>query len=138
MPIYQISDPIAVELGIDNPSKLIEFAIQSASIREIGAMSVDSILSDGRQDLIRAISSRAQTRLDALGAGISLVSLEVVDLVPPYQVKSDFNAVQTADIEAETAIQQAREYRVAQIPLAESREQQGITGIQSLCQSPAL
>jgi modulator of FtsH protease HflK len=117
---YQISDPIAFAIQTYDPKKMLQNAIQSAAIQNVASLSVDSILSDGRQELIEDISVQSQQHLDSLGVGITLVSLEVVDLVPPYQVKSDFNAVQSAYIEAQTSIQRAEEYKVSQIPLAES------------------
>ena len=48
------------------------------------------------------------------------MSLEMVDLVPPYQIKDEFNAVQTSSIEAQTSIQEAEEYRSAQLPKAQT------------------
>jgi len=117
---YQITDPIAYAFQVVDSTEMISYAVQSSAIRKVGSSAVDKILSDGRQDLIDSIEAHSQRRLDELNAGVTLLSLEVVDLAPPYQVKSEFNAVQSADIEAQTAIQEAEEYRVAQRPLAES------------------
>ena len=53
--------------------------------------------------------------------GVKIVSLEAKDLVPPYQVKDDFTAVQSADIEKQTTIQKAKEYQTAELPKAETK-----------------
>ena len=117
---YQITDPIAYGLYTAAPEQQIQQAVQSVAVQQIGALSVDSILSDGRQRLVESIAEQSQQRLDEWRVGVTLASLEVVDLVPPYQVKSDFNSVQSAYIEAQTMIQKSEEYKVAQLPLAES------------------
>ena len=64
--------------------------------------------------------SKCHAEIERLQLGIRIVSLEMVDLVPPYQIKDEFNAVQTSAIEAQTAIQEAEEYRSAQLPKAQT------------------
>ena len=119
---YQITDPVAYGLYLADSSRQIQLAVQSVAVQQIGGLSVDSILSDGRQKLVESIAEQSQQRLDEWQVGVTLASLEVVDLVPPYQVKSDFNSVQSAYIEAQTLVQKSEEYNVAQIPLAESEQ----------------
>ena len=117
---YQITDPVVYGLSIADPAVQIQQAVQSVAVQQIGALSVDSILSEGRQELVESIAEQSQRRLDEWQVGVTLASLEVVDLVPPYQVKSDFNSVQSAYIESQTTVQKSEEYKIAQLPLAES------------------
>lgn len=118
---YQIIDPVAFATEFESLENILPNIIQAATIREIGALEVDRVLSDGRQDLLKAITKRSQSELDRLGIGVKIISLEAKDLVPPYQVKDDFTAVQSADIEKQTTIQKAKEYQTAQIPKAETK-----------------
>ena len=83
-------------------------------------MTVDEMLTKGRSELVSTVKSRVQTRLDKVGAGIELVSIELTELGPPRQINGDFTAVQSAEIEAQTKQRQAEEYRASQLPLAKA------------------
>ena len=117
---YQFQDPILIVTQLDDVETMLDQIVRSIAIQAIAARTVDQVLSDGRTDLMKEISRRVQLRLDELHLGIRLVSLEMSDLVPPYQVKDEFSAVQTASIEAKTKLQEAEEYKAQQIPKAET------------------
>ncbi len=117
---YQIVDPLVYLTEIENVEPMLDHIIRSIALQEIAQRPVDSILSDGRETMVQTISAKASVELERLGLGIQIVSLEMQDLVPPYQIKDEFSAVQTASIEAETSIQEAEEYRAQQLPKAQT------------------
>lgn len=117
---WQISDPVAWVTGVGDPEDQLRQAVLSAAVTTVGGLTVDHVLSDGRQGLIETVQRRAQQRLDDWHVGVSLVSLELIDLSPPQQVASSFREVQTAAIDKETRIEAAREYREVQLPRARS------------------
>lgn len=117
---YQFQDPILIITQLSDVETMLDQIVRSIAIQSIAARTVDQVLSDGRTDLMKEISRRVQSRLDELNLGIRIVSLEMSDLVPPYQVKDEFSTVQTASIEAKTQLQEAEEYRAQQIPKAET------------------
>lgn len=115
---YQISDPVAYTFGVEDPEHMLGTVVVDEMGRAIGSRAVDGVLTDARAELVEAVSDAAQARLDALGVGLSLVSLELTDLAPPPQVLEEFAEVQSAAIQAETMVQQAREYRAELLPTA--------------------
>lgn len=115
---WQIADPIAWLQSVDDPEDQLRAAVLSSTVRALGGRSVDAVLSDGRQALVESVSRAAQARLNGWQAGVSLVSLELIDLGPPQQVKEAFRDVQTAAIESETRLRSAEEYRAVQLPRA--------------------
>ena len=117
---YQISDPVLFSTQVVNVEDSLDHVVRSIALSSMASRTVDTILSDGREALLKEISTAVQSRLDNLALGVTVVSLEIQDLVPPYQVKDEFNAVQTASIEAKTKKQEAEEYRAQQIPRAET------------------
>jgi len=117
---YQIEDPIVYTVQIEDVAPMLDHIVRSIALQQIAERPVDSILSDGREAMVQAISKSTSTELERLNLGIRIVSLEMVDLVPPYQIKDEFSAVQTSAIEAETAIQEAEEYRAEQLPKAQT------------------
>ena len=117
---HQIDDPVLYTTQIADIEPMLDHVVRSVALQEISKRSVDAILSDGREDMVQAISSNVSEEIERLQLGIRIVSLEMVDLVPPYQIKDEFSAVQTSAIEAQTAIQEAEEYRSAQLPKAQT------------------
>jgi membrane protease subunit HflK len=117
---YQIDDPVLYATQIDDVKPMLDNIVRSVALQEIARRSVDSILSDGREDMVQSISAGTGAEIARLRLGVRIVSLEMVDLVPPYQIKDEFSAVQTSSIEAQTAIQEAEEYRSAQLPKAQT------------------
>ncbi len=129
---HQIADPVLYATQIVDIEGLLDQVVRSVALQEIANRSVDAILSDGREDMVQSISNGVRTEIDRLHLGIRLVSLEMVDLVPPYQIKDEFSAVQTASIEAQTAIQQAEEYRSAQLPKAQTTYNRELSNARSM------
>ncbi|MEC8381240.1 MAG: protease modulator HflK [Myxococcota bacterium] len=124
---YDLQAPIQYVFDFDDPETLMRNVLMGALIDEIGSRSVDDVLSKERSALIADALAQSQLELDQLGLGVRLVSLEMVDLAPPYAVKEDFEAVQSAEIEAQTAIQKAKEYKATQLPLARTQRAEAIS-----------
>jgi membrane protease subunit HflK len=117
---YQIRD--AAEWAFYGPSvdDIVRTEMTAAIVRSIGEMGVDHVLSDGRADLIKIATRRAQAGLDAAHAGLTLSALEVTRLSPPLALRSDFEAVQSAVICATTAQKQAQEFAQRAVPQAQA------------------
>jgi membrane protease subunit HflK len=83
-------------------------------------MGVDRVLSDGRKNLIATATKRAQAGLDTSHTGLELSSLELTRLGPPQALATEFDAVQSAFINAETAKKLAQAYAERAVPEAQS------------------
>jgi membrane protease subunit HflK len=123
---YQISDPVAFALYQASPEQLLRDAIMAATVRTMGEVEVDSVLSEGRSEFVIQVVRRAQERLDSAGSGLSLISLEVTDLTPPRQVQAEFEQVQNAFIDMETQVKEAQKLREEEVPLAEAARDQAL------------
>jgi membrane protease subunit HflK len=117
---YQVRDPAEWALHGPLTDDVLRVETAAAVVRSLGEMGVDRVLSDGRKDLIAAATKRVQQGLDAAHAGIELTSLELTNLAPPSALASDFDAVQTAFIGAETKKKEAQAFAEAAIPQAQS------------------
>jgi modulator of FtsH protease HflK len=117
---YQVRD--AAEWALYGPmgEDVLRTEVTAAMVRSLGEMGVDRVLSDGRKELIAAATRRAQQGLDAAHSGFELTSLELTKLAPPPALASDFDAVQTAFIGAETKKKEAQAYAQKAIPQAQA------------------
>lgn len=92
--------------------------VSAAMTRSLGEMGVDRVLSDGRKDLVALVTRRTQEGLDAVHSGLELVSLELKRLAPPIALARDFDAVQSAYINAQTKQNEAEAFKQKALPAA--------------------
>ena len=123
---YLIADPVSFALQQYSPEELLKSTIMAATVRTMGEVEVDSVLSEGRAEFIVTVVQRAQERLDRTSSGIDLVSIEVADLAPPVQVKDDFEQVQAAFIDMQTQVTEAKRVRELEIPKAQAERNQDL------------
>lgn len=117
---YQVRDPADWAFYGPGAEDVLRSEVSAAMVRSLGEMSVDRVLADGRKDLIAAAKKRAQAGLDAARSGLLLSSLELTWLAPPQAVASDFDAVQSAYIGAETQKKEAQAFAQSAIPQAQA------------------
>jgi membrane protease subunit HflK len=117
---YRVREPAEWAFYGPKSEDVLRVEVTSAMVRSLGEMGVDRVLSDGRKDLIATASRRAQAGLDASRSGLELTSLELTRLSPPRVLASDFDAVQSAFIGAETRKNEAQAFAQTAIPQAQS------------------
>jgi membrane protease subunit HflK len=118
---YRVRD--AAEWALFGPTAkdVLRVEVTAAMVRSLGEMGVDQVLSDGRKTLIATAARRAQAGLDAAHSGLELSSLELTSLAPPQILASDFDAVQSAFIEAQTEQNDAQASAESSIPQAQAQ-----------------
>ncbi|MEM9458148.1 MAG: protease modulator HflK [Myxococcota bacterium] len=115
---YEVGDPIAYALYVADHDEVLRASVLGAVVQATGEVELDDLLGGGRDDFIRAATVNAQNRLDGVGAGLELVSIEFEELFPARQVIQEFDAVQSAFIAARTVTEQANSYAARTVPAA--------------------
>ena len=123
---YLVAEPVSFALQQSNPEEVLKSAIMASTVRTMGEVEVDAVLSEGRAAFIVKVIQRAQRRLDRAETGIDLVSIEVTDLAPPAQVKEDFEQVQAAFIDMQTLVTEAKRVRELEVPKAQASRDQDL------------
>ena len=116
---YRIREPAKWAFYGPKEDRVLTAEVTAAMVRSLGEMGVDRVLSDGRKNLIAIATERAQAGLDAANSGLELASLELKHLVPPLALATDFDAVQSAYIGAETRKKEAQAFAESEIPRAQ-------------------
>jgi membrane protease subunit HflK len=117
---YRVREPAKWAFYGPRAEDAMRAEVTAAVVRSLGEMGVDRVLSDGRKNLIAIATERAQAGLDAAGSGLELASLELKRLSPPQALATDFDAVQSAYIGAETNKKQAQAFAEREIPQAQA------------------
>jgi len=116
---YRVREPAEWAFYGAKSEDILRVEVTAAMVRSLGEMGVDRVLADGRKDLIARATRRAQAGLDASRSGLELTSLELISLTPPQALVADFDAVQSAFIEAETKKKFAQAFAESAIPEAQ-------------------
>ncbi len=118
---YKISDPVKYLYASNQPQLILKNLIQSQVRNVVGSSTVDSVLTDGKENIQRQVKELVTEILAEYDIGLSLVDVKIQDSEPPTQdVIEAFKAVETAKQQAETVVNDAKAYQNAQLPSAQA------------------
>jgi len=118
---YKISDPVQYLYASDAPQDILRNLIQSQVRNVVGSSTVDSVLTDGKENIQRQVKELVSSILAEYNIGLTLVDVKIQDSEPPTQeVIEAFKAVETAKQQAETVVNDAKAYQNAQLPNAQA------------------
>ena len=118
---YKVSDPVAYLFASTDPEEILKNLIQSQIRNVVGSSTVDSVLTDGKENIQMQVKELVTAILSDYNIGLTLVDVKIQDAEPPTQdVIEAFKAVETAQQQAETVVNDAKAYQNAQIPQAEA------------------
>ena len=132
---YKISNPERYLFSSDNPELILKNLIQSQVRNVVGSSTVDSVLTDGKENIQMQVKALVTEILAEYDIGLTLVDVKIQDSEPPTQdVIEAFKAVETAKQQAETVVNDAKAYQNAQLPQAQAQADQTIQNAQYLKQ----
>ena len=132
---YKISDPVKYLYSSNEPELILRNLIQSQVRNVVGSSTVDSVLTDGKENIQRQVRELVTEILAEYDIGLSLVDVKIQDAEPPTQeVIEAFKAVETAKQQAETVINDAKAYQNAKLPSAQAQADQLIQNAEYLKQ----
>ena len=119
---YKISNPERYLFSSNDPELILRNLIQSQIRNVVGSSSVDSVLTDGKENIQMQVKDLVTDILAEYDIGLTLVDVRIQDSEPPTQdVIEAFKAVETAKQQAETVVNDAKAYQNAQLPQAQAQ-----------------
>ncbi len=133
---YRISDPVAYLYSSNKPELILKNLIQSQVRNVVGSSSVDSVLTDGKENIQMQVKELVTQILQEYNIGLTLVDVRIQDAEPPTrEVNEAFKAVETAKQTAEAVVNEALAYQNAQLPLAQAQADKLIQNAEYLKQA---
>ena len=119
---YKISDPVAYLYSSNNPELILRNLIQSQVRNVVGSAKVDSVLTDGKENIQMQVKELVTEILAEYDIGLTLVDVRIQDSEPPTEeVIEAFKAVETAKQQAEAVLNEAVAYQNGQLPSAKAQ-----------------
>ena len=132
---YKISNPVQYLFSSNNPEVILKNLIQSQVRNVVGSSAVDSVLTDGKENIQLQVKELVSEILAEYDIGLTLVDVRIQDSEPPTnQVIEAFKAVETAKQNAEAVVNDAIAYQNAQLPDAQAQADKLLQNAQFLKQ----
>ena len=120
--VYRISDPVQYLYSSNHPELILRNLIQSQVRNVVGSSTVDSVLTDGKENIQMQVKDLVTRILQEYNIGLTLVDVKIQDAEPPtLDVIEAFKAVETAKQQAETVVNDAKAYQNAKLPDAQAQ-----------------
>ena len=133
---YKISDPVAFLFSSNDPELILRNLIQSQVRNVVGSSGVDSVLTDGKENIQMQVKDLVAEILAEYDIGLTLIDVRIQDSEPPTSaVIEAFKAVETAKQQAEAVVNEAKAYENAQLPNAEAQADQLVQNAEYLKQA---
>jgi membrane protease subunit HflK len=108
---WRISDAARYLFRLTDPEAAVKMTAESAMREVIGKAKLQAILTTGRGNVQADAADLMQKTLDAWGAGVTIVEVQIRTANPPQEVIAAFREVANAGQDAEAAINEANTYR---------------------------
>ena len=118
---YKITDPVLYALGVSSIESVVNGSVSNAMVEAAANMSVDDILTSGKEAFSSRAVKSAQEKLDIAQSGITISSLELRKVTMPKEVVNIYNEVNAASVQASTIMENAQKYRDTTIPAAQAQ-----------------
>ena len=119
---YKITDPVQYLYSSNSPELILKNLIQSQVRNVVGSSAVDSVLTDGKENIQMRVKELVSEILQKYDIGLTLVDVKIQDAEPPTKdVIEAFKAVETAKQQADTVVNDAQAYKNAKLPDAQAQ-----------------
>ena len=119
---YRVSDPEKYLYNSEKPIDILRNLAQEAIRSTVSDYTVDEVITTGKSQIQTQVRERLTAALQTADIGIEVINLTVQDAEPPTStVFQAFKAVETAKQGADTAVNNANQYKNEQIPAAEAQ-----------------
>lgn len=112
---WRVSDAAKYLFGLNDPDAAVKRAAESAMSAAVGQASLAEAMDSGRARLEQTAQGLMQAELDRLGAGISVVEVQVRDVQPPQAVAPAYRDAGAARQDADAGVSDAEAYRTRMV-----------------------
>lgn len=128
---YTITDAVSYALKVSSIDDVINACVSNAMVEAAACVSVDDILTSGKEAYAKDTTSRAQQKLDAAQTGITIKTLELTKVSMPNEVSGVYENVNAATVQASTMLENAKQYRETVIPQAQTKANSAVSAANS-------
>lgn len=107
---YTIDDPVDYIASAEEPEKVLHTIAENSVIRETSGFGVDDALRTNVDELRRKVQNGILKELESRNIGLLVEGVDLIEIIPPQQVRDAFNSVIRAEQDRSKNINEARGY----------------------------
>ena len=115
---FKVKDPVKLLFNTRDPGDNVRDISEVVMRRFVGDYRVDEVLTTKREEVDDLVHIEMQRILDSYGTGVHIVTVKLLDVNPPDEVKPAFNEVNAAQQDKERYVNQALEEYNKVVPKA--------------------
>lgn len=108
--IWRVSDPKQYLFNVNEPEAFVRRIAESAMREFVGRSRADNVRTERRAEVEEAVRNLLQATLEAYGAGIAVVGIQLERADPPAEVADAFEEVQRAQQDLDRFQREAEQY----------------------------
>lgn len=121
---YKVQDPVKWLFRIRDPERTLRDVSEAVMRQIVGNRLGSDVLTIGRVEIANQSRDQIQTIMDEYGSGVSIITVELQDVIPTKRVQPAFNEVNIARQEQERMINEAEKRKNQVIPRARGKANQ--------------
>ena len=121
---YKVQDPVKWLYRIREPERTLRDVSEAVMRQIVGNRLGSDVLTIGRVDISNQSRDQIQAIMDGFSSGISIITVELQDVLPTKRVQPAFNEVNIARQEQERMINEAEKRKNQVIPRARGKANQ--------------
>ena len=132
---YKISDPRSYVLSVTSAEEILRHATESALRHVAGGTDMDQLISKGRAALASEVVGLLKVYLKNYNTGLRVLQVNLVEALPPEEVRPAFVDVNKAPKDQERMVNEAQAYANQVIPESRGKAQRMIEEARAYKQS---
>jgi HflK protein len=115
---YRVADPVRYQLGVATPADVLSALVRARLVEAMAGRSIDLVYTDDRAEVEAWLLERVRRDADAVGLGVEILAVRLLDVHAPATVHDAFRDVASAHEDRLTTIHLANEYAVGLVTIA--------------------
>jgi hypothetical protein len=128
---YRAADPVRYRLGVESPDALVAALVRARLVEAMTSRPIDSVYTDDRAELEAWLLRRVRRDAGAIGLGVEVLGVRLLDVHAPATVHDAFRDVASAHEDRLTTIHQANEYAVGSVTVARGEAEKTVLDAQA-------
>ena len=113
---YRISNVHQYLFGVQNPEEVLESVVYQVLMEQISSRTLEEALSENLIVLAEVVTTEIQDRIGQYSIGIEPLLFTFTALHPPVAVAKDYQDVVSAQIDQQTKVLRAEQYKLSILP----------------------
>jgi len=115
---YRVADPVRYQLGVVAPAEVLSGLVRARLVEAMAGRSIDLVYTNDRAEVEAWLLERVRRDVDAVGLGVEVLAVRLLDVHAPGTVHDAFRDVASAHEDRLTTIHLANEYAAGVVVVA--------------------